>query len=125
MRTDKIISLLIALLIPVCSLATQCCDNASQIQEIHFVSQPCSSHDCGGHDKSHGCTPEDCQHRICSDQSALGEYVFKNQVMFGVVLTSPEKFVDLFMFPGKKTSSHVFSIIPPLIPDRQSTVLRI
>jgi hypothetical protein len=125
MRNDKIISLLIALLIPVCSLTTQCCDNASQIQEIHFVAQPCSSHDCDRHDKPHGCTSENCQHKICSDQSALGEYVSKNQVMFEAVLSAPEKFVDLFLLPGNKTFSHVSFLIPPLIPDRHSTVLRI
>ena len=89
MRTDKHLSLLMVFLVLGSSLVTFCSASESRSQEVHFIAQSCGSHDCGRHAEPGSCASENCRHEICSDKSALGEYIPENLIQFETIMAAP------------------------------------
>lgn len=125
MRTDKHLSLLMVFLILGSSLVTFCSASESRSQEVHFIAQSCGSHDCGRHAEPGSCASENCRHEICSDKSALGEYIPENLIQFETIMAAPVLIIDGHILSCIKNDFLSTFLTRPLIPAQHSTVLRI
>lgn len=68
MRSNKTISLLLALLVMSSSFVTLCPAEHSGSKDVHLIAATCKSHDCHRAENSDHCDEEFCDHQTCNDK---------------------------------------------------------
>jgi hypothetical protein len=125
MRFNKTISIVMAFMIMSASFMTLCPACEGPETTVHFIAESCESHQCEQNAESHSCAPENCRHEICSDQSIHDEYLPNSSIQIDAVIPLAVLTIDDLFPPDKKSVPPEHFQIPPLIPSRSSTVLRI
>ncbi len=126
MRFSGTISIVLILLNLSASFVSLCPDTGNGGIVVHFIAQSCESHECDHTDESQSCTPEDCKHRLCSDQPLFDEYLPNSSIQLEAVLP-PAVFIcdELFSHDTRFDSAIRRFFNPPILITQNSPVLRI
>ncbi len=124
MRLNSVISLFLSFLIIISGFITICHDEDESQSDVHFIVQPCETHDCSRNTEPPCSSDKECQHRFCSDQSIQDEY-FHNGLTHLQTLAAPAIVIGDIPLSSEQPKPLLSITIPPHIEPLRTTVLRI
>jgi hypothetical protein len=124
MRQNKILCITLILLIIGANFVSRCHASSPHAGSIHFIIEPCASHECNRASESQSCSEESCNHELCADQSIISAFRTSqfNHMVYIAPPLQPVPFVPALVIYHIEPLSAVD--VPALAPDR-TTVLRI
>jgi hypothetical protein len=127
MRSNKAISLIMALLIMSASFITLCPASQNESPKVHLITDPCKSHDCHRNEPASNCNKEFCDHQTCNDKHLFDEINIQNNRFSILIISVPIIFAKHFFELPVAASISVNQNIPSRFPPSLilTTVLRI
>jgi len=122
---DRPIALLLIFLVFSSGFMTLCHSNEGHILEVHLIAESCETHECGRNSQTPSCSRENCQHKICSDQSIIEKYLPNSSIQLETFAPPPALIIEDLSVSDKQTKPPASLQSSPHNSALRSTILRI